>query len=93
MNLGEIVNCNQENPMQLKKPALLNNPAPAKLAEQPISASRLYIFAKHCTNNHGSFQKGDKARGAFTPELIESYLAAGILIKAPPQSAPEAEDV
>lgn len=79
--------------MQLKKPALLNNPAPAKLAEQPISASRLYIFAKHCTNNHGSFQKGDKARGAFTPELIESYLAAGILIKAPPQSAPEAEDV
>jgi len=79
--------------MQPKKPALLNNLAPAKLAEQPISASRLYIFAKNCTNNHGSFQKGDKARGAFTPELIESYLAAGILIKAPPQSTPEAEDV
>jgi len=79
--------------MQLKKPALLNNSVSAKLAEQPVSASRLYIFAKHCTNSHGTFQKGDKARGAFTPELIDSYLAAGILIKAPSISALEASDV
>jgi len=44
---------------------------------------RRYVFAKTCTNDHGRFAKGDKARGAFTPELVAAYVAAGILIEAP----------
>jgi hypothetical protein len=42
-------------------------------------ANRLYVFAKNCTNDHGHFAKGDKARGAFSDELVQSYLAAGVL--------------
>lgn len=43
--------------------------------------NRLYVFAKNCTNAHGTFKKGDKARGAFDPELIKSYLSLGILVE------------
>jgi len=59
--------------------------APAAPTVAP--ANRLYIFAKHCANDHGTFAKGDKARGAFSPELVQSYLAAGILVPAPQSSA------
>lgn len=45
--------------------------------------NRAYVFAKHCVNDHGRFQKGDKARGAFSAELVASYVAAGILVRAP----------
>jgi hypothetical protein len=38
------------------------------------------IFAKNCTNNHGRFKKGDRARGAFAPELVATYLELGILV-------------
>lgn len=65
---------------QLKTPA-----APA--APNPAPANRLYVFAKTCTNDHGTFAKGDKARGAFSPELVASYLAAGILLPAPQDHA------
>lgn len=44
-------------------------------------ANRYYVFAKNCTNGHGSFKKGDKARGAFDPELIKAYLLVGILVE------------
>jgi hypothetical protein len=60
--------------------------APAAPTQAP--ANRLYIFGKTCTNDHGTFAKGDKARGAFAPELVAAYLAAGILVPAP--VAPEA---
>ena len=51
-------------------------------AVRPLPANRLYVFAKTCTNTHGKFDKGDRARGAFSPELVESYLQAGILVPA-----------
>jgi hypothetical protein len=55
--------------------------------EQPAKpatpANRVYVFAKNCTNDHGSFAKGDKARGAFAPELVAAYVAAGILVEVP----------
>jgi hypothetical protein len=35
---------------------------------------------KNCTNKFGTFKKGDRSRGAFPPELIREYLAAGILV-------------
>lgn len=50
-------------------------PAPAE------PANRVYVFAKRCTNDHGHFAKGDKARGAFSPDLVASYVAAGILVE------------
>lgn len=53
----------------------------APKAKKP--ANRAYVFAKRCTNDHGTFSKGDKARGAFSPELVASYLSAGVLIEAP----------
>lgn len=55
---------------------------PAKTAEAE-PANRLYVFAKRCTNDHGTFAPGDKARGAFSEELVASYLAAGILVESP----------
>lgn len=54
----------------------------SQIESQP-SANRLFVFAKNCTNTHGSFKKGDKARGAFSQELIDAYLQAGILAKMP----------
>lgn len=44
-------------------------------------ANRHYVFARNCTNDHGRFVKGDKARGAFPPELVASYVACGILVE------------
>ena len=52
--------------------------APSKPAKP---ANRLYVFAKSCANDHGRFVKGDKARGAFSAELVQSYLDAGILVE------------
>lgn len=45
-------------------------------------ANRVYVFAKNCTNDHGRFVKGDKARGAFSAELVATYVEAGILVEA-----------
>ena len=71
------------------KPIFPRQPAPAEAAlpeavppTPPVPANRAYIFAKTCTNDHGSFAKGDKARGAFSADLVASYVAAGILIEA-----------
>lgn len=55
-------------------------PEPAPPAP-PVPANRLYVFAKNCTNDHGRFVKGDKARGAFSPELVASYVECGILVE------------
>lgn len=52
-----------------------DKPAPKK------PANRHYVFAKNCTNDHGRFVKGDKARGAFSPELVASYVECGILVE------------
>jgi hypothetical protein len=49
--------------------------------EKQKPANRVYVFAKNCTNDHGRFVIGDKARGAFSPELVASYVAAGILVE------------
>ncbi len=46
-----------------------------------IPANRKYVFAKNCWNDHGRFVIGDKARGAFSDELVKSYLDAGILVE------------
>lgn len=59
--------------------------APAAL----VPPNRLYVFAKTCTNDHGHFAKGDKARGAFAPELVASYLAAGVLVPVDPATPAE----
>jgi hypothetical protein len=66
-------------------PATATQPEPqtAPQAAPQLPAHRAYVFAKNCTNSHGSFAKGDKARGAFAPELVASYLAAGILVAQP----------
>lgn len=53
-------------------------PAPAPDA---VPHFRALVFAKNCVNDHGAFKKGDRARGAFPPELVRSYLGAGILIE------------
>lgn len=47
--------------------------------------NRHLVFAKNCTNAHGTFAKGEAARGAFSDQLVVDYLAAGILVegKAP----------
>lgn len=57
-----------------------NEPIKAGKSAKDKPANRLYVFAKNCTNDHGSFSKGDKARGAFSDELVQSYLAAGVLV-------------
>lgn len=54
-------------------------PAPEKEPAKP--GFRDLIFTKNCTNAHGSFVKGDHARGAFSRELVDSYLKAGILVR------------
>lgn len=46
-------------------------------------ANMVYMFAKNCTNDHGSFAKGDKARGAFDLEMVAAYVEAGILVEVP----------
>ncbi len=46
-------------------------------AKQP--ANRHYVFAMQCTNDFGQFKPGDRARGAFPPDLVQAYLDAGIL--------------
>ena len=61
-----------------KSPNNLMAPLPKSLV-QP--ANRAYIFAKNCTNDHGSFVVGDKPRGAFAPALVASYIEAGILVE------------
>ena len=48
-----------------------------KVTRTPI---KYYRFVKNCTNKFGTFKKGDRSRGAFPPELIREYLAAGILV-------------
>jgi L-fucose isomerase-like protein len=53
-----------------------------KQTEVREPANRVYVFAKNCTNDHGTFVIGDKARGAFSAELVASYVAAGILVEA-----------
>jgi hypothetical protein len=53
-----------------------------KTTEAKEPANRVYVFAKNCTNDHGTFVIGDKARGAFSDELVASYVAAGILVEA-----------
>jgi L-fucose isomerase-like protein len=45
------------------------------------TANRVYVFTANCVNDHGAFVIGDKARGAFAPELVAGYLAAGILVE------------
>jgi hypothetical protein len=76
-----------------KNPAAnLLAPLPATLVQPP--ANRRYVFAKNCTNDHGHFAKGDKARGAFSAALVDSYLQAGILVAAPTkttETAPHAQ--
>ena len=42
---------------------------------------RHFVFAKNCTNKYGHFRIGDSSRGAFPPELVQSYLEAGILVE------------
>ena len=55
-------------------------------------ANRLYVFAKTCTNDHGTFAKGDKARGSFSDDLVNSYLDAGILIHASDRTIGASQD-
>ncbi len=35
--------------------------------------NRHLVFAKNCSNAHGSFAKGDVARGAFSEQLVADY--------------------
>jgi hypothetical protein len=52
--------------------------------------NRHLVFAKNCSNAHGTFAKGDAARGAFSDQLVADYLAVGILVEreAPAEAAP-----
>ena len=43
--------------------------------------NRHLVFAKNCSNAHGTFAKGDVARGAFSDQLVADYLAVGILVE------------
>ena len=56
--------------------------APKLLTVDPEQAvqNAEYVFAKNCTNDHGTFVKGDPARRSFSKDLTDSYLAAGILV-------------
>lgn len=49
-------------------------------AEQALENAAL-VFAKNCTNDHGTFVKGNPARRAFSKALVDSYLECGILVK------------
>ena len=54
--------------------------------------NRHLVFAKNCSNAHGTFAKGDAARGAFSDQLVADYLAVGILVeREAPDDVPEAE--
>ncbi len=54
--------------------------------------NRHLVFAKNCSNAHGTFAKGDVARGAFSEQLVADYLAVGILVeREAPGDAAEAE--
>ena len=54
--------------------------------------NRHLVFAKNCSNAHGTFAKGDVARGAFSPQLVADYLAVGLLVeREAPADVPEAE--
>lgn len=44
-----------------------------------MSSFRNLVFAKNATNRFGQFKKGDRAQGRFPKDLVESYLAHGIL--------------
>jgi hypothetical protein len=46
--------------------------------------NRDLVFAKNCSNAHGTFAKGDVARGAFSDQLVADYLAVGILVDRTP---------
>jgi hypothetical protein len=46
--------------------------------------NRHLVFAKNCSNAHGTFAKGDVARGAFSEQLVADYLAVGILVERTP---------
>ena len=48
--------------------------------EQALENADL-VFAKNCTNTHGTFVKGDPARRAFSKDLVDSYVDCGILVK------------
>jgi hypothetical protein len=50
--------------------------------------NRHLVFAKNCSNQHGTFAKGDVARGAFSPQLVADYLAVGILVEAKDTGTP-----
>jgi hypothetical protein len=50
--------------------------------------NRHLVFAKNCSNAHGTFAKGDVARGAFSPQLVADYLAVGILVEAKDTGTP-----
>jgi hypothetical protein len=45
------------------------------------TVTKYYLFAKNCTNAHGTFKKGDRSRGAFSEQLIKEYLSMGILVE------------
>lgn len=49
------------------------------MTEKKLTYKNL-VFAKRCTNDHGHFRPGDKARGAFPPALIDTYVALGVLV-------------
>jgi len=44
-----------------------------------MTSFRNLVFVKNATNKYGSFRKGDRAQGRFPKDLVESYLAHGIL--------------
>jgi hypothetical protein len=50
--------------------------------------NRHLVFAKNCSNAHGTFAKGDVARGAFSDQLVADYLAVGILVEAKDTGTP-----
>ncbi len=76
--------------MQAKKQSTIAASTGAQ-ANQKQPPQRQYVFAKNCTNTHGTFKKGDNARGAFSTDLIDAYLQAGILVK--PASGQAVSDV
>ena len=61
------------------KPRIAKPKAPNTAQTGPLPKARQLVFSANCTNDHGTFAKGDPARGAFSPALVESYLKAGVL--------------
>lgn len=58
-------------------------PATPQSKQTHTHANAAWVFAKNGTNTHGTFKKGDRARGAYSPELMHAYQAARILIYSP----------